>query len=130
MERKQAVCLSAGSFGGLAHGTGDRKRDGKNKKSVSYITNKGVVLADPSKNENLTLNINLKPHLQKIYNRSELRILNCAGNIKADIVPHFDKVENECVILNSTQAGPMILPKIDLKKEFFVTQKDNKIIRD
>lgn len=104
--------------------------DGKNAKTVSYIRKNGIVLANPSLNENLTSNADLKPYLQKIYNRSELRILNCEGKIKADIVSHFSEVPNNCTILNSTQAGPRIYPEMNLEKEFFVTKKDGKIIRD
>ncbi|MCQ2958361.1 MAG: phosphodiester glycosidase family protein [Candidatus Gastranaerophilales bacterium] len=104
--------------------------DAKNKKTVSFITNNGEVVANPKLNENLINNENLKPHLDKIFNRGELRIMNCNGEVVADIVNHTEPFNAECKLLSSTQAGPVLLPEMDLEKEFFVLKKDGKIIRD
>ena len=49
--------------------------DAKNKKTVSYVTIDGKEVLNPKENENLINNEALKPHLDKILNRSEFRIL-------------------------------------------------------
>ena len=75
-------------------------------------------------------NETLKPYLDKIFNRGELRIMNCDGKIAADIVNHNEPYNQSCTLLNSTQAGPIILPDMDLEKEFFILKKEGKVIRD
>lgn len=117
-KNKASVAINTGFF------------DAKNKKTVSFISKKSEIIADPSENENLTSNKNLKPFLDKIYNRGELRILNCKNKIKADIAYHFDAIEDGCELLSSTQAGPILLPDMDLEKEFFILKQDGKIVRD
>ena len=104
--------------------------DAKNKKTVSFITKNGKILANPQENENLSNNPEIIPYLDKIYNRGELRILNCNNRIKADITYHNDPVEKDCLILNSTQAGPILLPYMNLEKEFFILKQNGKIVRD
>jgi len=104
--------------------------DARNKKTVSYVIKNGEIIANPQENENLTSNKVLNPNLDKIYNRGELRILNCKGKIKADVAYHFDDIAEGCELLSSTQAGPVMLPDMDLEKEFFIVKQDGKIIRD
>lgn len=104
--------------------------DAKNKKTVSFITNNGEILANPKQNENLFSNTSLQEYLADIYNRSELRILNCEGKQKVDIAQHFEKVPENCKILNSTQAGPMIYPVLNLEKEAFIKIENDRILRD
>ncbi len=104
--------------------------DAKNKKTVSYVLKNGEIIANPQENENLTSNKVLMPNLDKIYNRGELRILKCKGKIKADVAYHFDDITEGCELLSSTQAGPVILPDMDLEKEFFIVKQDGKIVRD
>jgi len=104
--------------------------DAKNKKTVSYIKTNNNKILTPAENENLTSNPTLKPHLGKIYNRGEFRLYKCENTIVADITYHFDELKQDCTLLNSTQAGPIILPDMDLEKEFFITKENGKIIRD
>ncbi|MDD3593246.1 MAG: phosphodiester glycosidase family protein [Candidatus Gastranaerophilales bacterium] len=104
--------------------------DPKNKKSVSYVKQNGIVLANPKENENLTQNKELQPHLEKIFNRVEFRVLKCQEKLTADITYPSVPVPEKCELVSSTQAGPMLLPEMDLEKEFFVVKKDGKIIRD
>lgn len=104
--------------------------DPKNKKTVSYITKNGQILANPEENANLTQNKELQPHLEKIFNRAEFRVLKCDNKLKADIVYPQTPLPEKCELISSTQAGPMILPEMDLEKEFFIVKKDGKVIRD
>ena len=104
--------------------------DAKNKKTVSYITSGDDILANPRENTNLTSNPKLQPYLEQIFDRGELRFYDCAGKKKADIVYHNSEIPQDCVLISSTQAGPVILPDMDLEKEFFVIKRDGKIIRD
>lgn len=104
--------------------------DAKNKKTVSYILQNENILANPRLNENLTKNPELISHLDKILNRAEFRLYNCNGEKKADIAFHNQEYLEACELLHSTQAGPLILPFMDLEKEFFIFKKDGQIVRD
>ena len=104
--------------------------DAKNKKTVSYVYDNGEVLADPTENENLTSNDNLKPYLDRIFDRGEIRFYSCSGKYKVDIVYHTASIPNECTLNSSIQAGPILLPDMDLEKEYFVTKNNGKVVRD
>ena len=75
-------------------------------------------------------NMKNSPYLDRILDRGELRLYNCHGKIIADITNHSTPYYEECKLLNSTQAGPILLPEMDLEKEYFVLKKDDKVIRD
>lgn len=104
--------------------------DAKNKKTVSYVVENGVVSADPTENENLTSNENLKPYLDRIFNRGEFRFYNCDGKDTVDITFHDMPIPEKCTLISSIQAGPILLPEMDLEKEYFVIERNGKIIRD
>lgn len=105
--------------------------DPKNKKTVSYLISDSKVLLDPTKNENLTKNKALEPYLDKIFNRSEFRILkDSKGKIVYDIAAHNDKIQDGFTLKHSIQAGPLLLPELKLEEEFFVLVKDGKIISE
>ncbi len=104
--------------------------DARNQKTVSYIIEGENIIANPAYNENLIYNQNLKPYLNKIFNRAELRLIECNGKITANINLHNESVPDNCKLLSSTQAGPKILPDMDLEQEFFIVKKDGKIVRD
>lgn len=105
--------------------------DPKNQKTISYIVIDGKTVLDPSLNENLTGNKALKPYLDKIFNRSEFRILqDIKGKIKYDITAHNAPVEEGFKIKHSIQAGPMLFPDLRLEEEFFVLMRDGKIISE
>lgn len=104
--------------------------DGVNGETISFIKKNGTVLANPKNNKRLINNLELAPYLDKIFNRAELRILNCNEKIIADITFRNSPLKKKCKLLSSTQAGPMLLPKMNLEKEFFILKKDKNIIRD
>jgi hypothetical protein len=100
-----------------------------NGKSVSYTVINGITTGDPSKNSNLTENPDIKPYLDKIYNRAELRILNCKGKIEYQIDEHYAPLEN-CTLISSLQGGPALLPEMDLEKEAFLAYKNGAKVRE
>ncbi len=105
--------------------------DGKNKKTVSYVVIDGELAADPTDNENLIGNKYLEPYMEKILNRSELRVYDFQGYTVYDITPHSEPVPVNCTLKHSLQAGPMLVPELRLEEEFFVLKDENgKIISE
>ncbi len=104
--------------------------DPNNEKTISYVVMNGKVVLDPTQNEALMTNDDLKPHIDKILNRGEFRVLECGGKKKYDIAYHNDSVESTCSILHSIQAGPILDDRLDLEKEYFVVQKESVVVRD
>jgi exopolysaccharide biosynthesis protein len=103
--------------------------DPKNMKTVSYIIEDGQIAANPTLNEKLTESIALKPYLEKIYNRAEFRVYNCFGKTTFDITKHNDKTAFGCKIVHSIQAGPQLLPEMNLEDEFFILKQNGKVIK-
>lgn len=97
--------------------------------SKVYINNN--LIDNPKNNKALVSNKDLKPILSKIFNRSELRIIKVNNKKSLSIVPNnFPLKSNEQRIF-SLQAGPMLLPKINLEEEgFIIKDKKGNIIRD
>ncbi|CAN5255055.1 hypothetical protein BH10CYA1_BH10CYA1_51020 [soil metagenome] len=117
--RVQAIASVNGAFFNLTNG-----------ESTSYVTVSGQLLCDPHKNKALTENSKLKPFLESIYKRSELRILkDKSGKLELSIAPHFTPVPRDRTILHAIQAGPQLLPNITDKEEAFVrTEADGKVV--
>lgn len=118
-ERVKALASVNGAFFNLTNG-----------ESTSYITVDGQLVCDPAKNKALTENPKLKPFLNAIYNRSELRFLKVnSERIQLSIVPHSAPVVKGETMLHSIQAGPRLLPAITDKQEAFVrTESDGKVV--
>ncbi|MCR5262006.1 MAG: phosphodiester glycosidase family protein [Candidatus Gastranaerophilales bacterium] len=105
--------------------------DPKNHQTVSYVTIDGQQILDPHNNKSLVENKHLQPYMDKILNRSELRVLksNTTGELKYDIALHNDKAPDGYMILHAVQGGPGLVPELRLAEEFFVlTDKDGTII--
>ncbi|MCK7484555.1 MAG: hypothetical protein MZU97_02665 [Bacillus subtilis] len=100
--------------------------DPSNAKTTSYVIKDSTLIADPALNDRLMLNEKLKELLPSILNRSEFRILRCkdTNNFKIDfsITPH-DSISENCGIIHSIQAGPMLLPELRLEQESFVNKR-------
>lgn len=93
----------------------------KDGKSASYVIINGEVVGDPTTNEALVNNPKLKPHLEKIFNRSEFRILtDNAGNTTFSVAPHKAPVAEGLQLVHSLQAGPQLLPNVTDEEEAFV----------
>ena len=101
-----------------------------NGESTSYIVINGKPQCDPTHNKALVENPSLKPYLETIFNRSELRILeNKEGKRKAYIVPHNESIPQGWTLLHSIQAGPMLTPTLTDTEEAFVRKTaDGKIV--
>lgn len=107
--------------------------DLKNQKTISYIVNDKKIIADPTENASLMKSKELQPYMDKILNRSELRLLKCGRKYKYDIARHNDPVCECCKLIASAQGGPQLLPVTDiyqtLEDEFFIVRKNGKVVR-
>lgn len=103
--------------------------DGSNGKTVSYVIIDGKMVGDPQLNTNLTSNKNIQEYLPLIYNRGELKVLNCNGKITYKINLRNKKYPN-CTLVDSIQGGPLLVPSLDLEKEAFLAYKGSKKVRE
>lgn len=96
--------------------------------SASYITIDGKQIADPHLNRALVENPRLKPHLEKIYDRTEVRFyLDKKGNQSTAIVSHNAPVPQKLTLAQSIQAGPRLVPELTARQEAFLrTEPDGK----
>lgn len=99
-----------------------------NGESTSYVVIDGKLVCDPKKNLALINNPKLKPYLNVIFNRSEIRFLHDRkGCTLIQLARHYDELPKGTTLVDSLQAGPMLLPKITDKEEAFVrTDSDGK----
>jgi hypothetical protein len=89
--------------------------------STAYITINGQLVCNPKENDGLTKNPKLKPFLNQIYDRSELRfIADSKGKIMVRIQSHSEPVPEGFTLKHSIQAGPRLLPAITAKEEAFL----------
>lgn len=102
--------------------------DPKNEKTISFIFTDGILAESPLFNENLVNNPYLMMNWDKIANRPEFRVLKVDDKYVYDIANHETSYEGDLV--TSAQGGPMLLPTMDLEKEFFVVKEDNKVVRE
>ncbi|MBW4641959.1 MAG: phosphodiester glycosidase family protein [Goleter apudmare HA4340-LM2] len=94
--------------------------DPANQKSTSYIFLQGKLVADPKNNERLINNPNLKPYLNKIFNRTEFRRYLCGQTIRCDIAPRSKSVPASCQLVDAIGGGPQLLPELTSVPEGFV----------
>ncbi len=105
--------------------------DMDNHKTVSFVTIDNKTVLSPDDNSAITNNKALKPYLDKIYNRSEFRVLEDAkGHLIYDIAPHNEQPKDGLVIKHALQGGPMLLPELRLEEEFYILVKDGKVITE
>ena len=97
--------------------------DPNNKKTISFVYNNGILLESPIENENLVFNDDIMENWCKVSNRTEFRITTKNNVISYDIVPHNNIIYGR--LLASAQAGPMLLPKLQLEEEFFISKDEN-----
>lgn len=105
--------------------------DPKNHQTVSYLTLNGKTILDPHNNKNLMGNKYLEPYMDKILNRSELRVLKSKtdDSLLYDIAPHNEPVPRGYELIHAIQGGPALAPVLRLEEEFFViTDDEGKII--
>ena len=106
--------------------------DPVNQKTISYIVSDNITKEDPHFNENLISNPKYRKNLDKIFNRTEFRVLECSNDKKYryEIVPHNSEIDFGCIVKTSAQGGPLILPQLRLEEEFFITKKNGQITRE
>ena len=105
--------------------------DFKNKKTVSFVLKDGKVVLDPLQNEHLSDNPSIRDFVDLIYNRGEIRRMDCNGEIKYDILKHYDVVKEGCKLIDSLQAGPILYPENKSEEEFFIKKDaDGNITRN
>lgn len=99
--------------------------DPKNHQTTSYLTQDGKLILNPNNNAHLINNKHLKPYLEKIFNRSEMRVLKneANGKLKYDIALHNDRIPEGYTLLHAIQGGPGLVPDLRLEEEFFVLTK-------
>ena len=100
--------------------------DVKTGKSVSYVTIDNELVADVQDNIKLVNELNKENRLEKVLSRSEFRILeNKKGKLKFDIALHNAPIKKNYRLKHALQAGPMLLPTMDLVQEGFVVKEDD-----
>ncbi len=104
--------------------------DPKSKETSSYVVVDKKVVLDPTRSKSLMTNKALEPFMPQILNRTEFRVLDCKGRARYEISAHSAKPPFKCEILHSIQAGPLVYPDLRMEEEYFVAQKDEKVVRD
>lgn len=104
--------------------------DPANQATTSYITQQGVLIADPRQNERLVNNPDLAPYIDAILTRSEFRRYRCGSHVRYDIARHDMPIPASCELLDALGAGPQLLPTLTLEAEGFVDSLDGTVIRD
>lgn len=102
--------------------------DMENGKSVSYVVINNEEVSEINKNITFLEQIKSENRLENVLNRGELRILeNKRGKLKFDIAFHNDPVKKGYKIKHSLQAGPIMLPTMDLVQEGFVKYEEGMV---
>ena len=100
--------------------------DVKSQRSVSYVVIDGQMVADVENNANLMNQLKQEERKEKVLSRTEFRILeNKRHKLKFDIAMHNDPIKKGYKIKHALQAGPMLLPTMDLVQEGFVVKENN-----
>jgi uncharacterized protein YigE (DUF2233 family) len=99
---------------------------------VSHVIVNGEKKTEPEKNQALVNNNVLKAILPGIFNeRAEIRVITNGSVYSQEIVPHNAPIKEGFKLVHSLQAGPQLLPVLNLEKEgFIIKDKKGKIIRD
>lgn len=89
--------------------------------SASYVVIGEKEVGNPRCNKALIENPKLRPHLEKIFSRSEIRFVQDArGRQKIEIVPHNRALSKGETILQALQAGPQLVPTVTAREEAFL----------
>ncbi|MGD9680247.1 MAG: phosphodiester glycosidase family protein [Candidatus Obscuribacterales bacterium] len=96
--------------------------------STSFVTIGGEQVCDPRTNKALIENPKLKPFLDQIFKRSEIRFLQSEdGTISACISAHDAPVPEGKKIVDAMQGGPQLLPEITSVPEAFIRDESGKM---
>ncbi|HEY9712830.1 MAG TPA: hypothetical protein V6C72_05135, partial [Chroococcales cyanobacterium] len=110
VDRELAVAGINGGFFNLSNG-----------ESTSYVVIDGKQVTEPRSNQALVGNPKLKPYLETIFNRSELRIVSDNdGRPGLVIAPHNAPLAKNQRLVGSIQGGPRLLPDLTDEAEAFL----------
>jgi len=104
--------------------------DPVNAKSISYVTQRGKLVAAPNQNERLVGNPDLAPYLRQIFNRTEFRRERCGPKDRYSVALHSDPPQLSCQLIDVLGGGPRLLPHITLEQEGFRATIKGQVIRD
>lgn len=104
--------------------------DPTNQKTTSHIVVDGREVANPKENERLVNNPKLRPYLDAILNRSELRIYDCGKTVRYDIVLHQAPMLAGYQLKQSMGGGPQLLPIDTSAREGFTDTQNGTLVRD
>ncbi|NMG07778.1 phosphodiester glycosidase family protein [Brasilonema sp. UFV-L1] len=94
--------------------------DPVNQKTTSIIFQQGKLIANPKDNERLVNNPDLKPYLNKIFNRAEFRRYLCEQTVRYSIDLHNESTPTGCQLVDALGGGPQLLPESTSVQEGFV----------
>jgi hypothetical protein len=94
--------------------------DPGNRLTTSFVRHQGKVIANPQDNPRLTNNPDLQPYLPQIFDRSELRLYDCAGQFRFAIARHSQAIPQGCREHWAIGAGPQLLPQRTDRREAFL----------
>lgn len=104
--------------------------DPQNQLSTSFVISQGQLVADPRQNPRLMGNPQLATYLDKILNRSELRLYTCGQNKRYAITNHNQPIPAECQLTESIGGGPQLLPELTAREEAFFETANGTVVRD
>ncbi len=108
--------------------------DPQNQLSTSFVISQGQLVADPRQNPRLMGNPQLATYLDKILDRSELRLYTCSQNNgqtkRYQITNHNQPIPADCQLLESIGGGPQLLPELTAREEAFFETTNGTVVRD
>jgi hypothetical protein len=112
--------------------------DPQNQLSTSFVTSQGQLVADPRQNPRLMNNPQLVTYLDKILDRSELRLYNCEQasgqaseqNKRYAITNHNQPIPADCQLTEAIGGGPQLLPELTATAEGFLATENGVVVRD
>ncbi len=108
--------------------------DPQNQLSTSFVTSQGQLVADPRQNPRLMNNPQLATYIDRILDRSELRLYNCgqAGgqNKRYAITNHNQPIPADCQLTEAIGGGPQLLPELTATAEGFLATENGVVVRD
>lgn len=108
--------------------------DPQNQLSTSFVTSQGQLVADPRQNPRLMGNPQLATYLDKILDRSELRLYTCGqtnGQTKRyQITNHNHPIPADCQLTEAVGGGPQLFPELTATEEGFLATENGVVVRD
>ena len=104
--------------------------DPQNQLTTSFVTSQGQLVADPRQNPRLINNPQLATYLDKILNRSELRLYICGQTKRYQVTNHNQPIPADCQLQEAIGGGPQLLPELTATEEGFLATENGVVVRD